>query len=48
LIESFLEIHECPKSSKNPVGKKEEICMDMLLKTPLNPLGKIRRKYSIL
>jgi hypothetical protein len=28
--------------------KEEEICIDMLLKTPLNPLGKIRRKYSIL
>jgi hypothetical protein len=48
LIESFLEIHECPKSFRNPVEKKEEICMDMLLKTPLNPVEKIRRKYSIL
>jgi hypothetical protein len=33
---------------KKTVGIKEEICMDMLLKTPLNPLGKIKRKYNIL
>jgi hypothetical protein len=33
--------------SKTP-WKKEEICMDMLLKTHLNPVRKIRRKYSIL
>jgi hypothetical protein len=28
--------------------EKDEICMDMLLKTPLNPMRKIKRKYSIL
>jgi hypothetical protein len=43
LIESFLEIHEC-LSSKNPVGEKEEIYMDMLLKTPLNPMKKFKEK----
>jgi hypothetical protein len=43
LIEFFLEIHEC-LFSKNPVGKKKEIYMDMLLKTPLNPMGKFKEK----
>jgi hypothetical protein len=31
-------------SSKNSVEKKEEIYMDMLLKTPLNPMGKFKEK----
>jgi len=41
LIEFFFEINVYLESSKNPVGKKkEEICVDMPLKTPQNPVGK--------